>query len=372
MALDFPANPTSGAIYEGWRYDGQAWRHISNFSDTLPAGAVIPWAGSAAPANWLICNGAAVSRTTYAALFAVIGTTYGPGNGSSTFNLPNLVGRVPVGLDTSQSEFNYLGEFGGNKTETLSIDQMPSHSHSDTGHSHRQVITANAGGPGIRWDYRQDGSSYSYDQGINTWNSSANLTNTGGNQPHNNLQPYTVLNYIIKTTYGTTPDMSQDSQVLATYDGRLAQAETDINNLELWRGASLPVFQARLASNHVRSGSDSWAKISGLSTVEVNQGNHYNGSQSRFVAPVAGIYHFSASFHTTAAAGGPAIAFVKNNSTGTVDGMIYNASYNTTTIDRKIQLAVGDFVEVWSRNVNSVSYTFDTGWGGLFSGHLLN
>lgn len=65
----------------------------------LPAGAVIPYAGSAAPAGWLLCGGQAVSRSDYAALFAIIGTTYGAGNGSTTFNLPDLRGRVVAGED---------------------------------------------------------------------------------------------------------------------------------------------------------------------------------------------------------------------------------------------------------------------------------
>ena len=61
---------------------------LSGAVGVLPAGAVIPYAGSAAPAGWLLCGGQAVSRSDYAALFAIIGTTYGVGNGSTTFNLP--------------------------------------------------------------------------------------------------------------------------------------------------------------------------------------------------------------------------------------------------------------------------------------------
>jgi microcystin-dependent protein len=77
------------------------------------------FAGSTAPTGWLLCDGTAVSRTTYSDLFAITSTTYGVGDGSTTFNLPNLKGRVPVGLDTSQTEFDVLGETGGAKTHTL-------------------------------------------------------------------------------------------------------------------------------------------------------------------------------------------------------------------------------------------------------------
>lgn len=71
-----------------------------NLSTLLPVGSVMPYAGSAAPTSWLFCNGQAVSRTTYAALFAVIGTTYGVGDSTTTFNVPDLRGRIPAGQDT--------------------------------------------------------------------------------------------------------------------------------------------------------------------------------------------------------------------------------------------------------------------------------
>lgn len=95
----------------------------------LPAGAIMPYAGAAEPAGWLFCDGRAVSRTTYADLFAAIGTTYGAGDGSTTFNLPNLKGRVPVGFDSAQVEFDALGEAGGSKTHTLTAAELPSHAH---------------------------------------------------------------------------------------------------------------------------------------------------------------------------------------------------------------------------------------------------
>ncbi|ACZ29558.1 Tail Collar domain protein [Xylanimonas cellulosilytica DSM 15894] len=88
------------------------------------------------PPGWLEHNGAAVSRTTYPALFAHYGTTYGAGDGSTTFNLPNAKGRTPVGLDTAQAEFNAVGKTGGAKTHTLSTAEMPSHTHTSAAHTH--------------------------------------------------------------------------------------------------------------------------------------------------------------------------------------------------------------------------------------------
>src|SRR5262245_48375284 len=85
-------------------------------------GAIVAYGGSAAPSGWLLCDGAAVSRTTFSALFAVCGTQFGAGDGTTTFNVPNLKGRVPVGIDAAQTEFDVRGETGGAKT-------LPNHLH---------------------------------------------------------------------------------------------------------------------------------------------------------------------------------------------------------------------------------------------------
>jgi len=154
-----------------------------------------------ASSGWLLCNGAAVSRTTYDALFAAISTTYGAGDGSTTFNVPNLKGRVPVGLDSGQTEFDSLGETGGAKTHTLASAEMPIHTHTQDAHVHEQNVSANpsSGGNGIRQDYDADvvGAS-AYTQGINTQSATATNQNSGSGGAHNNLQPYITLNFIIK------------------------------------------------------------------------------------------------------------------------------------------------------------------------------
>jgi microcystin-dependent protein len=173
----------------------------------IPTGMVSPFAGTTAPSGYVLCDGTAYSRTNplYSALFALIGTTYGSGDGTFTFNVPNLKGRVPVGLDSSQTEFDTRGETGGAKTHTLVWNEMPQHIHgiTDPGHVHQQNVTANAdsGGTGTRLDYDADVTgATAYTQGINTQGASTGITiNTAGNsQAHNNLQPYMVLNYIVK------------------------------------------------------------------------------------------------------------------------------------------------------------------------------
>lgn len=154
-----------------------------------PTGVVLPFAGSSAPTGWLLCFGQAVSRTTYATLFTAIGTAYGAGDGSTTFLLPDLRGRVAAGTDnmggtaasrltTAGSGVNgvALGATGGGQTHTLTEAQIPAHTHN--------ANTGNAGG----------GSFTTGDAG-----SASPTSSTGGGQPHPNVQPTIILNHIIKT-----------------------------------------------------------------------------------------------------------------------------------------------------------------------------
>jgi microcystin-dependent protein len=152
-----------------------------------PTGSVTAFAGSTAPTNWLLCNGTTVSRTTYAALFAVCGTQFNTGGEAGTdFRLPNLLGRVPVGLDAGQAEFDTRGETGGAKTHTLTTAEMPSHAH-EIQRNNQAATSVGADASGLYQSVANTGASY------------ANTQTNGGGAAHNNLQPYIVLNYIIKT-----------------------------------------------------------------------------------------------------------------------------------------------------------------------------
>jgi microcystin-dependent protein len=159
----------------------------------IPAGVVVPYAASAAPSGWLLCFGQAVSRTTEAALFAVIGTTYGVGDGSTTFNLPDLRGRVVAGEDdmggTSANRLtglsggvdgDILGGSGGSESHTLTTAQLAVHNH---------TITFSGSGAA--------GSNGAEPNRLTVNNITS--SNAGSGSAHNNVQPTLILTYIIKT-----------------------------------------------------------------------------------------------------------------------------------------------------------------------------
>lgn len=158
--------------------------------DTLPAGSVIPYIKAIAPENWLVCDGSAVSRTDYSELFNVIGTTFGTGDGSTTFNLPNLKGKTIVGLDSSDTDFNQIGKTLGEKTHTLTVAEMPSHNHSMGSFNQYNDGTGGSFAESEKVGRTTSGADGS--KGINP------IFNTGGSKAHNNIQPSVVLCYIIK------------------------------------------------------------------------------------------------------------------------------------------------------------------------------
>jgi microcystin-dependent protein len=164
-------------------------------ASAIPTGVINMWGTGTAPSGWLLCAGAAVSRTTYATLFAVIGTTFGVGDGSTTFNLPNYTNRMPYGTT--------LAATGGSANATL-VTHTHTATVSDPTHSHS--INASGGDGG--------GSLYNLSNGFSTNPPSgaaqgiANATSTGitvsnsteGSSATNaNLPPYLGINFIIKT-----------------------------------------------------------------------------------------------------------------------------------------------------------------------------
>jgi microcystin-dependent protein len=201
--------------------------------EIIPAGVIWEYGGAAAPTGWLLCNGAAVSRATYAALFAIIGTTYGSGDGSTTFNVPDRRDRVSVGAGSSYSRgqtggavtattstdgsHNHTGNTGGT---TLTVAQIPGHQHTgstSTNGDHNHTFQTGTGGSG--------GTAGTVPTGFNGAFSTLTVSTagahshtfttnaTGGSEVHSHtittdgshnhtvstLQPYLASTFIIKT-----------------------------------------------------------------------------------------------------------------------------------------------------------------------------
>lgn len=167
-------------------YSGTTWVTITQSVSPVPVGAISSFGGASAPSGYLLCDGASVSRTTYAALFAVVGTTYGSVDGTS-FNVPNAKGKNIVGLDAAQTEFNARGKTGGAKTHVLTVNEMPAHKHhTGTSYSVENFTTGKQAAAGTEGAFAGTGSAQA-------------LLSAGGGAAHNNLAPFIVAQYIIKT-----------------------------------------------------------------------------------------------------------------------------------------------------------------------------
>jgi microcystin-dependent protein len=186
---------------------------------SIPLGAGMDYWGSTAPSSiFALAQGQAISRTTYAALFSLIGTTYGVGNGSTTFNIPDKVGRVSAMIDAGSARISSayfggnpanLGATGGLESHTLQTTQIPAHSHANTlndnGHSHPETPA----GAAVNTSSFQDLSHFcagpnggsiggALSTGSSTTGISINNASAGGGGAHNNVQPTIICNYIIR------------------------------------------------------------------------------------------------------------------------------------------------------------------------------
>jgi len=202
-----------------------------------PAGCLVQYAGATAPPGWLLCQGQAIARSTYSLLFSVIGTQYGPGDSITTFNVPDMRSRIPIGVGQGAGLLNYtLNQTGGVETVTLDSTQIPAHTHQVSGtstaaatgitatlpdHTHTfndltlntsnrptayTAIPVDVGDMGIGSTKVE-----SVTKGVNSLPINIPITDvghthginitsqsTGSGLAHTNVQPYIALNYIIK------------------------------------------------------------------------------------------------------------------------------------------------------------------------------
>ena len=165
-------------------------------------GAIVLFAGNFAPRGWALCQGQLIAISTNTALFSILGTTYG-GNGQTTFALPDLRGRIPVGQGQGPGLSTYtLGEQTGTEQVTLLTNQMPQHNHlmnvgslaaDNAGPTGLYLTSANANYQGDPVSVYAYGATAAANATLNV----KSITNTGGNLPHPNIQPSLCLNYII-------------------------------------------------------------------------------------------------------------------------------------------------------------------------------
>lgn len=169
--------------------------------------SIIMFGGTFAPKGWAFCNGQQMSIAQNTALFSLLGTTYG-GNGQSTFGLPDLRGRVPMHIGGSSGAGpglnpHSLGEMAGQETVTLLVSEMPQHTHTVTSSSNPATTQdgdtrnpANAAfakeAAGVTATYNSTATPDTAMKGP-----TVTLAQAGGGQPHNNMQPYTAVNFII-------------------------------------------------------------------------------------------------------------------------------------------------------------------------------
>jgi microcystin-dependent protein len=163
-------------------------------------GEIKMFGGSFAPAGWALCDGALMAISENDTLFALIGTTFG-GDGQSTFALPNLQSRFPMHQGTNAGNTFVLGETGGSETVTLTLQQIPTHNH---------VPNANSAGgsdnPGAHvWGTSSTGKPYAITGGPTVTFNPATVAAAGGSQPHENMQPYLCVTFII-SLFGVYPN----------------------------------------------------------------------------------------------------------------------------------------------------------------------
>lgn len=156
-------------------------REVASF----PVGVILPYAATTTPAGWLQCNGNEVSRTTYSQLFAVIGTKYGLGNGTTTFNLPNLKRKFLVGYDPADSSLR-VADTGGEETHVLTVQELPAHTHAFT-----PELSGDASPPSFTRLTAGNANNTTGDGVFNT-------ESTGLDVGHENRPPFSCVAYIIR------------------------------------------------------------------------------------------------------------------------------------------------------------------------------
>ena len=220
-----------GNVLKKYNEEEAKWQVIGGAitGDTLPIGTIIAYGSYNVPTGWLGCNGQAISRTIYAKLFSIIGTYFGEGNGSTTFNVPNLNNySTPIGYvyGEEQSERGHIGATGGAETHTMTIYELTPHTHN---------FNRTWGGASV-----QDNSEKKVQAGYgdSSYWADGITESAGEGDPFSLMQPYVTTNYIIKAfqSSGVIANIAQaktesDTNVYsANYVNTLEQKITELQN----------------------------------------------------------------------------------------------------------------------------------------------
>ena len=233
--------------------------YVDNF---LPAGVITQYGAATAPTGWVLCQGQALSRTNplYSRLFSAISTTYGAGDGTTTYNVPNLQGRIPVGRDSTQTEFDALAETGGSKTSTLSTANLPSHQHG-VGTIVPNTIADHLHGVGTILP----NNSAVHNHGVGT------------------ILPDTIAGHVHAHTLAIANHNSSHTHTIGHTHGMTSTGSTTTTGTHNHQWGNFPALNGIIAWNssygsysipqHANAGADPLG-ISYLSTSQLNQGGH--------------------------------------------------------------------------------------------------
>lgn len=342
-------------------YDGM-WDSVANIrgpqgpqgekgepGESIPVGSIIPYGDSVVPETYLPCNGQAVSRTDYPELFAIIGTSFGSGDGSTTFNVPDYRDKFVLGAGGDVD----LAETGGEKEVTLTVEQIPPHNHSLTAHGSDgtgNMVSQSIGNGGSRV--------------VASWV----IGNTGGGQPHNNMPPYVGTYYIIKA--------KQSASVVATVvDNLESTSATDALSANMGKKLNDKINETnnksaitvKCNSNINYNGQNADVTVN-FTDVSLQKGSNLSYSNGIFTAQKAKTIAVSYYFNNASNSGEmvPIIRIWKNDTQVHQAGITLRATYGNdplTIANFLIDLEEGDTVKI--------TYNRNSGNGTLRSGSYI-
>lgn len=351
---------------------------------TTPVGVIEAFAGVNAPAGWLFCDGSAISRVQYPELFSALSTTYGSGDGSTTFNLPDMRGRMPVGKGTHSD----VATLGNNEGASLA-NRRPKHQHTvyDAGHTHTnrmnnglQIYRANVAAGSGEYGITSANTGSIVDNSTNTTGVRVNPEGAASSTSPTDAPPYLVVNYIIKAVadlprggwfYQNSPPVVTQLPSNPQIGEEVYHYENTVIRNKRWDGTQWIVFGAGgstqprfFVANEVGSTVSATNKAT-FNSVAINDGNCWSAANNRFTAPITGSYYFHYSLLNSASAAFYA-DFRKNNSTmsiGSYPRGYSGTQYTANTASGIIPLNAGDYIEIWITGGTMHSYhCFFTGY----------